>query len=221
MVLTFLALAFGLVAGLRLNHRPRHVAPPAVRAFWLLIGGIGAQFLGEATDSVAVILLSYVLLLGFAAVNLGLVGVPVVMLGLGLNALTLAVNGGMPVRASAVEAAGQAEDGDLADVDLGAARHFERGDDRLTSLGDVIPLSWMHQVLSFGDLILLVGVADVAAHLVRRSAARDREVDGLARIDYESVHKSLKWGSPPTDEYRSGRVSERMAVSNGQSGGSA
>ena len=54
---------------------------------------------------------------------------------------------------------------------LGAER-TRRPSDRLTVLGDVVPVPALRQVVSFGDLILLAGVSDVAAHLARRRAPK-------------------------------------------------
>jgi hypothetical protein len=77
----------------------------------------------------------------------------------------------MPVREDAVVAANIAEPGELAGVDLGPKRHLADDSDRLMVLSDIIPVSFTREVLSFGDLVVSLGVADVVYHLLRRRPA--------------------------------------------------
>ena len=60
----------------------------------------------------------------------------------------------------------------MADLHLGAKRHLERSGDRLTVLGDTIPIRPLHEVASFGDLILAMGVGDLAFRLLRPAGLR-------------------------------------------------
>jgi hypothetical protein len=53
-------------------------------------------------------------------------------------------------------------------LDFGSKRHLETADDRLTFLGDIIPVPVAEEVLSFGDLAMSVGVATVLAGLLRK-----------------------------------------------------
>ena len=50
----------------------------------------------------------------------------------------------------------------------------ERPSDRLTFLGDIILVPALRQSLSFGDLIMLVGLVDVLFHCSRSPATRRR-----------------------------------------------
>jgi hypothetical protein len=175
MLLPALAIAVGLVAGVARRPRHRHLAAPRVRAWAILVAGVVAQLVSGLVAATAVVLLSYALLLAFAGRNLHLVGMPVVFVGLALNAAVIGANGGMPVRADALEAVGVIEPGEADDpaaLDLGAKRHIEDGDDRLAFLGDIVPVRALERVVSFGDLILYVGLADVVANLVRRRRRR-------------------------------------------------
>jgi hypothetical protein len=165
MALTVLALLVGGLIGLCTGGRPRYVAQHHVRAWWLLILGVALQIAaarldvgGQAAGNSAVVL-GYICLLTFAAFNRSLVGMGIVAVGLAANALVIGINGGMPVRAAAVAAAR---------VDYGRLHHPEGPGDRLRWLGDAIPARQLHLVVSFGDLILAVGVADVVAHLLHR-----------------------------------------------------
>jgi hypothetical protein len=179
MLLPALAIVAGLLVGLTFRSPHRHAAPPHVRGWPILGAGLVAQVGAELVLAGILVPVSYALLVVFAARNLHLVGMPIVALGLALNAIVIAANGAMPVRADAVEAAGIADAAELAatDVDLGPKREIEEPDDRLTLLADIVPISPLRQVVSFGDLVLHIGVADVVAHVVRR---RRRRSDGAA-----------------------------------------
>ncbi len=165
MALTVLALVVGGLIGLCTGGRPRYIAQHHVQAWWLLLLGVVLQLaaarvdLGSPGVNNAAVLAGYVCLLMFAAMNRSLVGMGIVVVGLAANALVIGINGGMPVRPAAVAAA---------HVDYGRLHHAEGPGDRLSWLGDVIPARRLHLVLSFGDLILAVGVADVVAHLLHR-----------------------------------------------------
>jgi hypothetical protein len=50
---------------------------------------------------------------------------------------------------------------------FGGKRHLERPSDRLTGLGDILPDYVFHEVLSFGDLVMAVGIAAVFTNLLR------------------------------------------------------
>ena len=85
-----------------------------------------------------------------------------------------ALNGGMPVRPSAVVAAHLASPLTEPLLGYGHRHHRERPGDRLAFLADIIPIPEFHEVVSFGDLILAVGVADTAAHLTHAGRRRVR-----------------------------------------------
>lgn len=160
-------MAIGLLRGGRLAN----LESASIRFFPLLALGIVLQGAARLTTAggVALLLASYALLLAFAVCNAHLVGIGVVAVGVAMNALVIGANGGMPVRAQAVAEAGMADEGDVASIDFGSKRHLEREDDRLTWLGDIIPVPLgPGEVLSFGDLVMGVGVADVIVHLMRR-----------------------------------------------------
>jgi hypothetical protein len=151
-----LALGVALLTGGRLTH----VLETRLRATWALFLALALQialdlFWSDGGNGMSRVLLalSYALLVGFCLANVANKGMTVVALGIALNGLVITVNGGMPVR-----------------TDPGfretAKHHAERPSDSLTFLGDIIVLRPLSQALSFGDLIMLVGLVDV---LVRRS----------------------------------------------------
>ena len=178
---TMVAVGAGMAIGFLAGGRPRHLGDRTFRAWPLLAAGIALQWTSALWGSGAglvLLLVSYLLLFAFAVANAALVGMWLVAAGVGLNLVTIAVNGGMPVRPSALVAAGVAELDEVHDLDLGAKRHLERPSDRLTALSDIVPVRPLNEVLSIGDIILSVGVADVIVHLMRPPRRRCQDPSG-------------------------------------------
>jgi hypothetical protein len=164
------AAVIGVAAGYATGGRLRNLSDRSVTRWQLLVGGAVLQVV--APNSAALVA-SLLCLLAFCLANVRRVGMGVVAVGLGLNALVIAANGAMPVRPAALVRAGVVDDLDEAAThDLGAKRRLEEPGDRLTVLGDVLPARPLHQVLSFGDLIVAAGTADVVTHLMRRRRTR-------------------------------------------------
>ena len=175
MTFTVLAVVVGLLAGLATGGRLSHLGGHSFRRVGWLVGGTvlqaGASF-GGSHLGFPLLLLSYGLLLGFAIANLRIVGMGVVTAGLALNAFVIALNGGMAVRASSIVSAHAASPAAVAQLHLSGKHHLAKGSDDLVLLSDAIPVAPLHEVLSFGDLILAVGLADVLANLMRPAARR-------------------------------------------------
>ena len=171
-----LALVLGGVFGLLIGGDLRHLATWRLRSWWLLVPGVFGQVAADrwhlADLGTVVLLAAYLCLLVFAGRNILLVGMGVVAVGLVANVAVITVDGGMPIHPTAVVRAGIAAPDQLAAVSYGRRHHLETGGDHLTFLDDRLPLGVAHQVLSIGDLILFVGVADVAANLIRRPRRR-------------------------------------------------
>ena len=168
------AIVVGVLVGLLRGGRFANLGEATFRLWPLLVLGVvvqgAAAFTGEG--AVAVIVASYALLIAFCVANLTRAGMGVVLVGILLNVVVIGVNGGMPVRRSAIVAAGIASHDEVAGLDFGTKRHLETGDDRLTFLGDIIPVPFAGEVLSFGDLAMSVGVAAVLANLLRTKRQR-------------------------------------------------
>jgi hypothetical protein len=167
---TLVAVVVGLVVGLLAGGRPRHIAGRPFRRWPLLAAGLAVQVASArigGRPGLVLLVAAYGLLVAFAAVNATRVGMWMVALGIGLNLLAIALNGGMPVRPEAVVAAGIAGPGRVDVLRLDGKRHLERPSDRLLALSDVIPVPPLREVLSFGDLVMGVGLADVLVHLLR------------------------------------------------------
>ncbi|HVF31789.1 MAG TPA: DUF5317 family protein [Acidimicrobiales bacterium] len=168
------AIVAGVAIGLLRGGRFENFGEASFRLWPLLVLGVVVQSAAAFTSAGAVtlILASYGLLLLFTGANLHHAGMGVVGVGIAMNVLVIGVNGGMPVRDDAIVAAGIVERGRIPSLDFGAKRHLETDDDRLTFLGDIIPVPVAEEVLSFGDLAMSVGVAAVLANLFRRRVNR-------------------------------------------------
>lgn len=175
---TGLALFAGTVIGLATGGRPRFIMQHKVRAGWLVLVGFGLQVLSGRIDRVTLatvaVLLGAAALLAFAALNPSLTGIGVVAVGVAANALVIGLNDGMPVHPAAVVAAEIASAAQVPSLDYGTRHRQEQPGDRLQFLDDRIPLPVFHEVLSFGDLILAVGVTDAVAHLLGKVPGHTR-----------------------------------------------
>ena len=167
--MSFLVVTLALALGVALltGGSLARVLETRLRATWALFAALALQvaldllWSGPGGLSHLLLTVSYLLLLGFCAANLSLKGMSVVAFGIFLNAVVITVNGGMPIR-----------------TDPGfpetVKHHAEGPSDSLTFLGDIIVLRPLNQALSFGDLIMLVGLVDVLVHRSRPAPARRR-----------------------------------------------
>lgn len=180
------AIVAGLAIGLARGGRFSNLGDATFRLWPLLVLGVvvqgAAAFTAEA--GVGLIVASYVLLLAFCVANLQRVGMGVVLVGIAMNVTVIAINGGMPVRAEAIVAAGIVDEREQVDeLAFGTKRHLESNDDELTVLGDIIPVPVVGEVLSFGDLAMSVGVAAVLTNLLRRRPVRPTSLASTASPD--------------------------------------
>jgi len=188
MSFTAAALVVGVVAGLVAGGRPSNIGRRRLRLVWLLALSALLQVVAEVFDVPATVGLvmtaaSYAGLSVFAIANIRLVGMPVVLVGLLCNLFVIAVNQGMPVRAASIVASHAATAAELDDLDFGAKRHLATDDDRFEPLGDIIPVRPTREVLSFGDLILAFGVADVIFRLLKPIPGRRQHDDSAGTVD--------------------------------------
>jgi hypothetical protein len=113
---------------------------------------------------------SYVLILGFAARNLVVRGMGIVFIGIACNALVITLNQGMPFK---VPAGSEHK----AWTQPTVKHHPQQPDDQLRFLSDIIVLNRpFESAFSFGDLILAVGLCDVAYNASRKPKRRRRKV---------------------------------------------
>ena len=174
-LLATLAIALGALAATR---RP---APGPARSrrlprlvWWpALAVGLGLLLLVDLVDVPGGLVLQlggYALLAAVCLKNLVWTGTPIVALGLALILLPTIVDGGLPVSRDALASMGYHDP----PASLPGERHLEVPGDELRALGDIVPLPIGWRPVSFGELILLVGLADVAYNPVTRHRGRRR-----------------------------------------------
>ena len=159
------------VAVLR-RGRLSNLADIRLRMWWLLPLGFAMQGIAGLIDpdiGFYLVLTSYLPLLAMMILNRDRAGLWLAGVGVLMNFTVIALNGGMPVLAGAVEvASGYAAGGpDL----TSAAKHTEMDADTILAfLGDVIPIRLANQgsVISIGDVFLAVGLGRFLEAELRR-----------------------------------------------------
>lgn len=172
-IVIFVALAIAVLRGGRLVN----LGDIELRAWWLLFIALGLQsgtrLLPDDDWSewvgVAMVLLSFGLLMIMVLLNRSAPGMWIAGLGVLMNFIVIAANGGMPVLAGAAEVASGFT---VADPDLSATfKHVPLDDSsRLTFFADVIPLRFagIGEVISLGDVFLALGLGVFLEHELRR-----------------------------------------------------
>lgn len=158
------AVAGGLVAGVVTGGSASRLLDTRFRLVPLAVVAIAARFLvalwepaGGWSQEVAfgIQLGSLLLVAGFCLANLRVRGLSVVLLGVAANALVVGLNGAMPLalEAGASDARRQALEG--------SAIYLAEDEATWPWLGQTIPVAEpMDRPVSFGDLILAVGLAN-------------------------------------------------------------
>jgi len=172
MILFGSVILLSVLTGYLVGGRLRGFERLYLRHWWLAPIGLGLQVL-ELPDArhgtdflvrMAVLGVSYALLLLFAGINIRIPGMPLLLVGLTLNAVVVIANGGMPYSRQALEASGQT----AALKHLTSKHHLMTSEDRLTPLADVIPIPQpIGQVASVGDVFVYAGLAWLIVAVMR------------------------------------------------------
>lgn len=172
-IVIFVALAVAVIRGGRLVN----LADIELRAWWLLFLALVLQVAtrwlpdsGWAEEAgVAMVLLSFLLLMVMVLLNRSKPGMWIAGLGVLMNFIVIALNGGMPVLAGAAEVASGFT---VSNPDLsGTFKHVPLDEtSRLTFFADVIPLrlAGIGEVISLGDIFLALGLGVFLEHELRR-----------------------------------------------------
>ena len=147
-------LVMGIAATLVLN-----ILSPSLPMFWLLLSIVGFA--------------------GFAIANLAMTGMIVLLIGMSLNILPIIANGSVPVSEAALQSVGVVDESGAARID--GPRESTEVAGSLAFLGDVVPVPIVDKVVSLGDLIMLVAIADIATNLFLRR--RRTEASGVTESE--------------------------------------
>lgn len=166
-----LAVVFGLLAGV--IRGGNFVAMLKTRVYHpeFLASSVVCASVVSFTDVDSDGVIAFVALAGafaFTLMNLHLVGMVILSIGLALNLFVFILNFETPVRPNALVEAGIVSAEDLRERGVNISGHAEPadGDTVLGILGDTFPIRWHEQVVSIGDLIFLVGLANVTGNLM-------------------------------------------------------
>ena len=157
---------------LQLRWRGFVIAAVVVQGGGAMLGLVGAA--DPRRSYVVGLAASAMCAAAFCARNLRVAGVPLVTLGLALNALVVGLNGAMPVSIDAAFRAG-VPTGDIA-AGFDARHEITGAETVLSGLGDVIavPLPLRPEVVSPGDVLVAAGLGEllVMGMLRRRHGGR-------------------------------------------------
>jgi hypothetical protein len=188
MRLILATLAFAGAVGLIAGGRPSALASLKVRWTPAALIGLALQLVPPPgrTWGLVLLLVSFVLLTGFAVVNVRarMPGFVLILLGVVMNFTVIALNQGMPVSREALVASHQEESLPILLERPGAKHHLAGPDDRLMFLADVIAVPPLTQVVSLGDIFAYTGVVWLVVAGMRR---RERVVAHDARVPAEGA----------------------------------
>ncbi len=150
-----------------------------VMAPWMLLVGFGIQIALEYVDipkdqietiGFAALMASYALILAFCLANVFARGFGIIAIGIAMNALVIGLNQGMPTKPIGNDAQGNRI---RKPVEQTVKHRQASEEDLLGILGDKILLPEPFDMLiSFGDLVLGVGVCELAYFQSRRTKSR-------------------------------------------------
>ena len=184
----------GLIFGVLRRGRLTSIARTRIRHPEFLVVALGASLFVDVTEagpSAAIALIGLLGGLAFAGVNLHLAGMTVIAIGIGLNLAPIALNGAMPVRPEALVEAEMVTQEELPRVTLSGARELSDDSTMLAVLGDTFPVRWTNQVVSIGDLIMMVGLADLVSNLMRQRRRRRLHPSALPALEALGWHEEL------------------------------
>jgi Family of unknown function (DUF5317) len=139
------------------------------------------------TAGYACLMLSYVFLLAFCLVNLPLRGMGVIAAGIALNTIVIGLNLGMPTRAVRIEDGQQV----AKPIEQTVKHRPESPDDLLGFLGDKILLPTpLDTLISIGDIVIVVGVCELAYFGSHQRRRRSRYRDGDNTLRRSSTRSS-------------------------------
>jgi hypothetical protein len=176
-----------------------------VTAGWILAVGLGLQVLLEIvtfpTDQLdtigyGLLMLSYAFILAFCLSNVSTRGFGVIAVGIALNTLVIGLNQGMPTIPIGNDAHGNRV---RKPIERTIKHRPQRSGDLLKFLDDriVMPKPF-DTVVSFGDLVISVGICELAYSASRRKRRRRGSASGAQRSATRSPRRSRTRSRAPS-----------------------
>ncbi|MGI9605019.1 MAG: DUF5317 family protein [Acidimicrobiales bacterium] len=166
MLLSLIAIGIGSAIGRLRGGAWSGVVQTRLRGKGFLVSGITATLVLVVIDpshSMVWLALSFVSFIAFAVANLTLTGMIVMLIGISMNLLPVLANGAVPVSELALTSAGVVNEDGTAQID--GPRESTATANRFDSFGDVIPVPGFGKVISLGDLVILVALADIVMNM--------------------------------------------------------
>lgn len=180
MLLSLCAFGLGCLVGRVRGGRWEGVAETRLHAKGLLIGGITTvlvlTLIGPAFP-IGWLVIGYACFFAFGLKNLQITGMIVLLIGLAMNLAPALANGAVPVSERALVSVGDTNTAGFPVIE--GVRESTSTATSLTALGDVVPVPLANVVVSLGDLVMLVAIADIAANLMLRARRRDPDDAGI------------------------------------------
>ena len=187
MLLTLFAIVVGSVIGHLRGGDKSGALQAQLKATPLLVIAIATVLVQAVLNPVfpfAWSLVSLTSFIAFGVLNRHLTGMSIMLVGAGLNLLPMLFNGATPVSELALISV------DDLTPDIDGARESSRTATRLGFLGDAIPVPIFGAVVSIGDLIALVGLADVFTNLFLSERRREMSLEDAG----------VSFGTPPAHD---------------------
>jgi len=200
-----LVIAAAVLLGLAFGGRPSRLESLRLHWWGLVIVGLGLQFVplpegASGTDLVlrtTVLAVSYTLLVTFAAANLRVAGMALILIGLSMNFAVIVANGGMPVGEQTLRDSGQEDVLASLQVERADKHHLLTEQDSLTFLADVIAIPPpIAQAASLGDLFIYGGLIWVIVAAMRGRTPSPRSA---AWGPYRGKHRPGEAPTAPPD----------------------
>ena len=192
MLLSICAFGLGCLIGRLRGGRWRGVSETRLHAKGALVFAITTvlvlNLIGPAFP-IGWLLVGYACFFAFGVSNLQITGMIVLLIGLFMNLAPALANGAVPVSELALQSVGETNTAGFATID--GVRESSNTATSLSSLGDVVPVPLFNVVISLGDLVMLMAVADIAANLMLRARTRTPDDGGV------SFKTALDTDSPP------------------------
>lgn len=179
-LLSLVALSIGLAIGRLRGGSISAALATRLRRKGFLVVGIGASMIVNLLEPSQPLLWHSVSIVGFfvfAIANVAFTGMIVLLIGMLMNLAPLVANGSVPVSELALESVGVTNESGEPIID--GVRESKSTASRLSFLGDIVPVPVIDKVISLGDLVIYVALADVVMNVVLRRRRRDEpDADG-------------------------------------------